>query len=89
VAGSGNPVTVTGFFMHFRTIQQLADSNIIGVLASRDDGTILEANDEFLRMIGYSREDFDQLEEVDSAGMGRGNPAGDEASGGDRESHAV
>src|SRR5579871_2805356 len=45
--------------LELRPIQQLADSNIIGVHFTRDDGTIVDANDEFLRIVGYSREDLE------------------------------
>jgi PAS domain-containing protein len=41
-------------------IQQLADSNIIGIVFTKQDGPIIEANDEFLRMIGYSRQDLEK-----------------------------
>src|SRR5271154_858999 len=40
-------------------IQQLVDSNIIGILFGKRDGPIIDANDEFLRMVGYSREDLE------------------------------
>lgn len=40
-------------------IQQIADSNIIGIKFGKRDGTIVDANDEFLRMVGYTREDLD------------------------------
>ena len=40
-------------------IQQMADSNIIGILFGKRDGAIIDANDEFLRMVGYSREDLE------------------------------
>jgi PAS domain S-box-containing protein len=39
-------------------IQRLVDSNIIGIFIWDFDGRILEANDEFLRMMGYDREDL-------------------------------
>ena len=39
-------------------IRRLVDSNIIGVFIWDFDGRILEANDEFLRMVGYDREDL-------------------------------
>src|SRR6266576_1159811 len=39
-------------------IQRLVDSNIIGIFIWDFDGRILEANDEFLRMVGYDREDL-------------------------------
>ena len=39
--------------------KRLTDANVIGVISSRvSDGTIVEANDEFLRMIGYTRAEF-------------------------------
>lgn len=34
----------------------LAEANLMGILFGNVDGTINEANDEFLRMVGYSRE---------------------------------
>jgi PAS domain S-box-containing protein len=39
-------------------IQRLVDSNIIGIFIWDFDGRILEANDEFLRMVSYDREDL-------------------------------
>src|ERR1700736_3229782 len=39
-------------------IRRLVDSNIIGVFIWDFDGRILEANDEFLRMVIYHREDL-------------------------------
>src|SRR5258706_66540 len=39
-------------------IQRLVDSNIIGIFIWDFDGRILEANDEFLRMVDYDREDL-------------------------------
>jgi PAS domain S-box-containing protein len=41
-----------------RRIRRLVDSNIIGVLIWDIPGRILEANDAFLRMVGYEREDL-------------------------------
>lgn len=38
--------------------RRLVDSNIIGVLFPDLDGNILDANDAFLRMVGYSYEDL-------------------------------
>lgn len=38
-------------------IRRLMDSNIIGIVLWRNDGEITEANDAFLRMVGYRRED--------------------------------
>jgi PAS domain S-box-containing protein len=39
-------------------IRRLVDSNIIGILTVDLDGQIIEANDAFLRMVGYEREDL-------------------------------
>ena len=39
-------------------IQRLVDANIVGVLMSNVEGQIVEANDAFLNMVGYSREDL-------------------------------
>ena len=39
-------------------IRRLVDSNIIGIFVWNFDGRILEANDEFLRMVDYDREDL-------------------------------
>ena len=38
-------------------IRRLVDANIVGVLISNLDGQILEANDAFLQMVWYTRED--------------------------------
>ena len=39
-------------------IRRLVDANIVGICIWDLDGTILEANDAFLRMVGYEREDL-------------------------------
>ncbi len=39
-------------------IRRLVDANIIGVLISDLEGQVLESNDAFLKMVGYSREDL-------------------------------
>ena len=39
-------------------IRRLVDANIIGICISRRDGDIIEANDAFLKMVGYDREDL-------------------------------
>jgi PAS domain S-box-containing protein len=39
-------------------IQRLVDANIIGIFIWDFDGRILEANDAFLRVVGYGREDL-------------------------------
>lgn len=38
-------------------IQRLADANVMGMFTCDFEGKIIEANDAFLRMLGYSRED--------------------------------
>jgi PAS domain S-box-containing protein len=38
--------------------RRLIDSNIIGVIIADMNGAILEANDAFLKMVGYTREDL-------------------------------
>ncbi|MNO81116.1 Sensor histidine kinase TmoS [compost metagenome] len=40
-------------------IRRLVDANIIGIFIWNIEGDILETNDSFLRMVGYTREDFD------------------------------
>jgi PAS domain S-box-containing protein len=39
-------------------IRRLVDSNVIGIFVWDFDGRVLEANDEFLRMVDYNREDL-------------------------------
>ncbi|MFD1557543.1 AAA family ATPase [Paraburkholderia silviterrae] len=39
-------------------IRRLFDSNIIGIVVWHADGAILEANDAFLRIVGYERDDL-------------------------------
>lgn len=38
--------------------KKLLESNIIGVIVANKDGTIAEANNAFLKMVGYSQEDL-------------------------------
>jgi len=40
--------------------RKLVQSSLIGVMVARLDGSIVEANDAFLSMVGYSREDLQQ-----------------------------
>jgi PAS domain S-box-containing protein len=40
-------------------IRRLVDANIIGIFIWRFDGQIVEANEAFLRMVGYDRADID------------------------------
>ena len=39
-------------------IRRLVDANIVGIFIWDLEGRILEANDAFLRMVGYDREDL-------------------------------
>ncbi len=39
-------------------IRRLVDANIIGIVIRNNEGSILEANDAFLRIVGYDREDL-------------------------------
>lgn len=39
-------------------VRRLVDSNIIGVMFSNESGGITDANDAFLNMVGYSRDDL-------------------------------
>jgi PAS domain S-box-containing protein len=39
-------------------IRRLVDSNIIGICIVTRDGDVMEANDAFLKIVGYNREDF-------------------------------
>jgi PAS domain S-box-containing protein len=39
-------------------VRRLVDANIIGIIIRELDGRILEANDAFLRIVGYDREDL-------------------------------
>jgi PAS domain S-box-containing protein len=41
-----------------KKIRRLVDANIVGVIFWELDGRILEANDAFLKMLGYEREDL-------------------------------
>jgi PAS domain S-box-containing protein len=38
----------------------LVESDVIGIMLSRHDGTLVSVNDYFLKMTGYTREDFDR-----------------------------
>ncbi|WP_051391017.1 trifunctional serine/threonine-protein kinase/ATP-binding protein/sensor histidine kinase [Paraburkholderia mimosarum] len=40
------------------TIRRLVDANIVGIFIADIDGRILEANDAFLRIVGYERNDL-------------------------------
>jgi PAS domain S-box-containing protein len=39
-------------------IRRLVDANIIGIFVAERDGQIIEANDAFLRIVGYDRDDL-------------------------------
>src|SRR5437879_5224397 len=47
-----------GFTDRDKTLFRLVDANIIGVATCDADGRILEANDAYLDMLGYSRDDI-------------------------------
>ena len=40
-------------------LELLANSNVIGIVYSGDSGQIIEANEQFLRIVGYSRQDLE------------------------------
>ncbi|MDQ3802710.1 MAG: PAS domain S-box protein [Acidobacteriota bacterium] len=40
--------------------EELMESNVIGIMFALADGTITDANDSFLRALGYSREDLSE-----------------------------
>jgi PAS domain S-box-containing protein len=40
--------------------RRLADSNVIGIGVGRSDGAVVYVNDEMLRMMGYTRADYEQ-----------------------------
>jgi PAS domain S-box-containing protein len=50
-------------------IRRLVDANIIGIIIWDLRGRILEANDAFLRMVGYDRDDLVVLRNVSWTGM--------------------
>jgi PAS domain S-box-containing protein len=41
-------------------LRRFIDANIVGVIIARTDGSLLEANDYYLHLIGYTREELDQ-----------------------------
>src|SRR5262249_53009893 len=46
-------------------VRSLVDANIIGIFTWHTDGRVFDANGEFLRIIGYSREDLASLRWTD------------------------
>jgi PAS domain S-box-containing protein len=46
-------------------IRRLVDANIIGIFVADAEGRILEANDAFLRMLGYDRDDWGHVRRTD------------------------
>src|SRR5262249_17481766 len=40
-------------------IRRLVDANVVGVVISKADGQVLEANDAFLNMVGLTRDDLE------------------------------
>ena len=55
----GHPVAIDDLSVSRACLARLVDSNVLGVLVT-DGETITEANDAFLRMVGYSRDDLAQ-----------------------------
>ncbi|MCA1732129.1 MAG: PAS domain S-box protein, partial [Acidobacteria bacterium] len=41
-------------------LRQFVDANIVGIVIAAPDGSVLEANDYYLRMIGATREEFEE-----------------------------
>ena len=41
-------------------VRRLIESNVVGVIIGRSDGSIAEANNAFLRMVSYTREDVER-----------------------------
>jgi PAS domain S-box-containing protein len=56
---SGHPVAIDELSASRACMARLVDSNVLGVLVT-DGETITEANDAFLRMVGYSRDELAQ-----------------------------
>src|SRR3954466_11308135 len=48
----------SGLLARDKKIRRLVDANIVGIIIWEVEGRVLEANDEFLRMVGYDREDL-------------------------------
>ena len=46
-------------YTHAR-LQRFVDANIVGVVIAKPSGAVVEANDYYLRTIGYSREEFER-----------------------------
>ncbi|MGO8112686.1 PAS domain-containing protein, partial [Rhizobium leguminosarum] len=55
---AGGEFICEGFMMNEAKISRLVKANIIGIVIWDIEGRILEANDAFLRMVGYDREDL-------------------------------
>lgn len=56
---SGHPAAVDELSVSRACLARLVDSNVLGVLVTEGE-TITEANDAFLRMVGYSRDDLSE-----------------------------
>jgi two-component system, cell cycle sensor histidine kinase and response regulator CckA len=44
----------------FARLRRFVDSNIVGVAIAGPDGRVIDANDYYLKLIGFSREEFEQ-----------------------------
>jgi PAS domain S-box-containing protein len=72
--GAGRPVWLPGVVLDISRQQQaeealrasetrfrrLAESNVVGIVRYRMDGSLVEANQAFLDMLGYTREEFER-----------------------------
>jgi len=56
-----------------RRFARLRDSGLIGIFQQRADGTIVEANDAFLAITGYAREDL-EAGRLSTSALSRGEP---------------
>ena len=44
----------------YARLQGILDANLLGFAVSRPDGSVAEANDYYLDLLGYTREDLDR-----------------------------
>src|SRR5262249_6256757 len=56
---SGHPAAIDELSVSRACMARLVDSNVLGVLVTEGEA-ITEANDAFLRMVGYSRDDLSE-----------------------------
>lgn len=58
LANANNRSTEKALRISEERFRSFVESNVVGILVGDASGTISEANDEFLRIVGYSREDL-------------------------------